>query len=143
MDKQKTCQERINDSLESTMEDLEILFELYNSGSEEDHEDLGNLYEYGLGFDYVQDSENNYGNYFRYQLSWGGPSSEFRIYANKINNNWTWAVYRIEYVFMDWFDGATRTLYDSKKELITEIFQSFFVDSGAADSEYNKVIGED
>jgi hypothetical protein len=34
--------------------------------------------------------------YYRIQFSWGGPSDELRIYHD-----------RVEYRFMDWFDGAS------------------------------------
>lgn len=55
-------------------------------------------HEYGLSFDYVDgDGEH----FFRYQISWGGPSSEFRFFANH-----DLTVYRVEFWYMDWFDGA-------------------------------------
>ena len=54
--------------------------------------------EYGLCFDYVElgtfgDQENDY---FRYQLSYGGPSEEIRFYDNGA----------VEFVFLDWFVGC-------------------------------------
>lgn len=52
--------------------------------------------EYGLSFDYVELDEDTEQDYFRYQLSWGGPSSEIRFYDNGA----------IEYVYMDWFCGV-------------------------------------
>ena len=39
--------------------------------------------------------------YYRLQLSWGGPSDEFRIYTD-MNKK----IHDIEYWYMDWFDGA-------------------------------------
>ena len=41
--------------------------------------------------------------YWRFQLSWGGPSDEFRIYTVSED---TKDIEHIEYWFMDWFDGA-------------------------------------
>jgi len=104
-------------------------------------EDLGNMYEYGLAFDYVAPGtfDNQDEGYFRYQLSWGGPSDEFRIYADK-RGQYSWSVYKLEYWFMDWFDGAKRHLRGTDRELVEEIFQSFFVDSGSAEAEYEKAI---
>ena len=55
--------------------------------------------------DGVQAEQENSGNYWRLQLSWGGPSDEFRIYWNIENG-----IYRIDYWFLDWYDGAKITL---------------------------------
>lgn len=52
--------------------------------------------EYGLSFNYVELDEDTEQDYFRYQLSWGGPSDEIRFYDNGA----------IEYVYMDWFCGV-------------------------------------
>ena len=55
------------------------------------------LNSYSLCFDYVdgvQAEQENSGNYWRLQLSWGSPSDE----------------YRIDYWFLDWYDGAKITL---------------------------------
>ena len=54
--------------------------------------------DYPLSFDYVEantftDQEEGY---FRYQISWGGPQEELRIFENGT----------IEFWFLDWFDGA-------------------------------------
>ena len=106
-------------------------------GNEDEVEDLGTLNEYGLCFDYVapQTFDDQDEGYFRYQLSWGGPSDEFRIYAERIKE-YRWSVYRIEYWFMDWFDGAPLTLYNEERKFIEEIFTSYFVDCGSADQVY-------
>ena len=105
--------------------------------------DLGNMYEYGLCFDYVapltfRDQEEGY---FRYQLSWGGPSDEFRIYANR-RDRYHWTIYKLEYWFLDWFDGAFRHLRGTDRELLEDIFDAFFVSSGSVDVEYKKAMEE-
>jgi hypothetical protein len=92
--------------------------------------ELGNLYEYGLCFDYVGPERGRPG-YFRYQLSWGGPSDEFRIYAEKISE-WQWTVWKIEYFFQDWFDSAHKVLTGDDLNLIEEIFEQFFASCGTA-----------
>lgn len=51
--------------------------------------------QYGLSFDYVELDKDTEQDYFRYQLSYGGPSDEIRFYDNGA----------IEYVFLDWFCG--------------------------------------
>ncbi len=57
----------------------------------------------GLCFDYVDPNTFNdqKEGYWRWQLSWGGPGDEFRIYINPDKS-----VHRIEYWYLDWFDGA-------------------------------------
>jgi hypothetical protein len=84
---------------------------------------LGKLEDYALCFDYVapdtfQDQEEGY---FRYQLSWGGPSDEFRFYVDGKSR-------RIEYWFMDWFDGAS--LLCSDNEIVTRLW-AWLRDTGA------------
>ena len=61
----------------------------------------------GLCFDYVDPDTftNQKEGYWRWQLSWGGPGDEFRIYVNPDKS-----VHRIEYWYLDWFDGAHVTL---------------------------------
>jgi len=103
------CRDKVAESLESTMEDLTQLWDAYCSG-EEEVEDLGTFCEYGLCFDYVaagtfNDQETGY---FRYQLSWGGPSTEFRFYTDAELD-----LYKIEYWFLDWFDGAKKIVTNS------------------------------
>ncbi len=58
--------------------------------------------DYGLSFDFQEGEINEEAGdytkepYFRYQLSWGGPSEEVRFYENG----------QIEFVYMDWFCGC-------------------------------------
>jgi len=103
----RSCLDRVQDEWEDRRTDLAAIL-----GIEEDEgrlEDLGLdpedpfLGEYGLAFDYVpagtfQDQGEGY---FRYQLSWGGPADELRFYADP-----DLRVYKIEYWFLDWSDGA-------------------------------------
>jgi len=62
------------------------------------YDEVGNFYDYGLAFDYVE--LGTFGDqtedYFRFQLSWGGPSDEVRFYDDGT----------IEYVYLDWFSGV-------------------------------------
>jgi hypothetical protein len=53
-----------------------------------------------LSWDYVE-GEGRKAGYYRLQLSWGGPSDEFRIYVNQDKE-----IDIIEYWYMDWFDSA-------------------------------------
>jgi hypothetical protein len=114
-----SCEDRIEDSLNRTLETLKELWEGYCSGEEGKDEEFFN---YGLCFDYVapdtfSDQEEGY---FRYQLSYGGPSTEFRFYVNP-----DFRCHRVEYVYLDWFDGATRRLYDENKAFMLDIWEFF------------------
>lgn len=66
------------------------------------------FYEYGLSFDYV--APNTFNDqpegYIRYQLSWGGPSEEFRFYVSPSCNEYDNPYYRAEFWYLDWFGGA-------------------------------------
>ena len=68
------------------------------------YHEYSDLFEYinqtALSWDYV-DGEGRDSGYYRLQLSYGGPSDEFRIYVNRDKE-----IDIIEYWFMDWFDGA-------------------------------------
>jgi hypothetical protein len=62
------------------------------------------LYNQFLCFDFVAPftfGEDQKAGYWRLQISWGGPSSEFRIYADENLN-----ICAVEYWYMDWYDGA-------------------------------------
>ena len=64
--------------------------------------------DYGLGFDYVEPDtwKDQTEGYFRYQLSWGGPSEEFRFYVSPVAEGQQFIPYKIEFWFMNWFDSA-------------------------------------
>ena len=56
-----------------------------------------------LSWDYVEPYtfDDQREGYYRLQLSWGGPSDEFRIYTD-MNKT----IHEIEYWYLDWGDGA-------------------------------------
>ena len=92
------------DKYEDATEGEQIALEAFNedvSGYEDFFDYINN---YGLCFDYVErgtftDQERGY---FRFQLSWGGPSDEFRIYVDYDKQ-----ITHIDYWFLDWGDGAS------------------------------------
>jgi hypothetical protein len=117
-----TCELRVDRRLEGRLDDLRQLWRAYCEGKEEESGDLGTFTEYGLCFDYVTaltftDQKEAY---FRYQLSWGGPSEEFRFFVNP-----DLSCHRIEYWFLDWFDGANRVLSGDDESLMLEIWEWF------------------
>lgn len=158
MNKQPTCEERVDERLAHTLKVVRVLLLAETAGvdmdnvreSETSHcfvcetspgttsqhmsyvlcrdcidvlENCGPLSTYGLCFDYVPSHmfEGQRNAYFRWQLSWGGPSDEFRFYANP-----DISIHRIEYWFLDWFDGAYRTLEGNDFELLEKVFDIFY-----------------
>ena len=105
------CSDRIKDAWKSRKSDLKKC--LYDPSEEHD------ICEYGLDFTYVP-KEGKSKDYFRYQLSWGGPSDELRMYEGS----------KTVYVFMDWFDGAE--LKVSKSGVIKDL-RDWFDESGLLD----------
>lgn len=118
----KNCKEKVGAALQSRFEDIEKLWNLWKEDSEASDPDLGNFNEYGLAFDYVAPGSFNdqKQGYFRYQISYGGPSEEFRFFTDE-----NFRPYRIEFWYLDWFDGAKQVLRGKKLELLEEIFEDF------------------
>lgn len=117
---EKTCAERVEGALASRLEDLRALWgahwdEVSGRSGTDEVEGLGSIYEYGLCFDYVDPGtfgdQQPYG-FWRYQISCGGPSGEFRL----------WGGGRIEFRYHDWFDGAGVDLLGDDLRLLKEIF---------------------
>ena len=120
-DEQKSCKERVAEHLKSRLSDLRRLWAAYEKGKEE-VEDIGSIYDYGLCFDYVAPGtfHDQRRGYFRYQISWGGPSDEFRFYCDENLD-----VQRVEYWFLDWFDGAKKILHGEREALLLKYFEWF------------------
>ena len=84
----KSCEERIQNEWKSRQQDLEK----YGTDFE------------ALSFDYVPPNtfDKQPEGYWRWQFSWGGPGDELRGYVNEHKE-----LHRLEYWFLDWFDGAS------------------------------------
>ena len=83
--------------LESRKEDF-LRYMNDNKVFDEGNEENPPFYEYGLSFDYVElgTFSDQQEDYFRYQLSWGGGSEEFRYYDDGT----------IIFVYLDWNCGV-------------------------------------
>ena len=110
-------QDKFNDT-EATYKEAREFFEEYQDATEGEQiamkvfdkhrgdyfHEYDDMFDYinqtALSWDYV-DSEGRKAGYYRLQLSWGGPSDEFRIYVDQDKD-----IDVIEYWYMDWFDGA-------------------------------------
>lgn len=136
---EQPCKKRWLSHKNQRISTLKKLWKAYCEGEDSAYykkidEEYGNLFEYGLCFDYVAPgtfTDQNEG-YWRYQLSYGGPSDEFRFYASGLNGG----CYRIEYVFLDWYDGSVRGLKGKDLEFLEEIW-TWFRDSGMVENTYN------
>ncbi len=93
--------------------------------------------EYGLSFDYVRAGtfEDQDAGYFRYQLSYGGPSEEIRFYVDPEHN-----LVKAEFWLLDWFTGSC--IDCTKQETIGAIWQ-FFKDIEASKDAYEQSINSD
>ena len=101
-------------AFESRMADIR---KMYKNGGSAELDDSGyatKLNEYGLGIDFVpaHTFEGQTQGYTRYQISWGGPSEEFRVFT---------VVPRVEFWYMDRFDGAHITLNQKDANIIRDI----------------------
>jgi len=56
---------------------------------------------------------------YRVQLSTGGPGDDFYLYVDPEDRT----IERIEYAFLDWFDGARRELRGDDFETVRDFFQ--------------------
>lgn len=133
MDTQITCKQRVKAELRKEIDSLKSLFESYQRG-EETTADGESFHEHGLSFDYVSAGtfEGQKEGYFRYQISWGGPSDEFRFYTDP-----GFSLHRVDYWFLDWNDGAKITLKGNDLELLEEIFEHF-KDCGTVEYVFNQ-----
>ena len=108
-ERDKTCEERVEKEFEKTMKDIRTLW----NAEDQETEELGSLCDYGLCIDKVEAGtfEGQREDYIRYQISWGGPADEFRVYKNG----------EVEYWFLDWFDGACVQVCGDDAEIIKDI----------------------
>lgn len=129
-----SCKERVGAAYHSRFADIRKLWELYKKDPELSDEDCGKWDEYGLSFDYVAPDtfKNQRRGYFRYQISYGGPSEEIRTHCDE-NFNMT----RAEFWFLDWFDGAKRNVTGKNLETWKEIWEDFR-DVGLLEYEHKK-----
>jgi len=115
------CANQVQERFQAVEDDFKKASEFYNKYEEategekialklfyEDQSGYEDFFDYvnnyGISFDYVEKNtfEDQERGYFRFQLSWGGPSEEFRIYVDYDKQ-----ITHIEYWFLNWGDGAS------------------------------------
>ena len=123
--KQLTCEQRVKDYYNDTLKTICDMLKGKAEDYPKDSDPYRLLNEYGLGIDYVQagtftDQEIGY---IRWQLSWGGPSDEFRFYLNNQGQPRS-----IEYWFLDWFDGAMEFVTGEDFQTLLECWDMLLMD---------------
>ena len=108
----KKCKDLVKENFNERIKDIKTLFYAENNETEE----LGHLYKYGLCIDRVEAGtfKDQQAPYKRYQLSWGGPADEFRLYDNG----------KVEYWYLDWYDGAKIDVEGTDAEIVKNIIQN-------------------
>ena len=135
------CKDKVQDSLKNLLNDwllasvycgqnkeqlkLNWLKQGHDIDVVEDYIQYDSLFDYvnqtALSWDFVEAntfSDQKVG-YYRLQLSYGGPSTEFRVYTDKDLN-----IDRIEYWYFDWFDGAS-VVVDSSNSIVVDLIEQF------------------
>ena len=136
---QRKCKDRIDDHFKRTVDNYQKAKDFFDTpkdqrATNDEYESYEGFEDYvsqsGLSFDYVTPyTFKDQGTpYYRFQMSWGGPSDEFNIYTDSSKN-----IQKIEYWFKDWFDGASLDCTDNK--LVNEIC-SWFVEGASYPHEY-------
>jgi hypothetical protein len=114
--KSKTCADMIDRKYERRHYQFNDAYEKMSSENPEiytEYKDYSDFWDYLnqniLDYSYVE--ENTFNDqpegYWRLQFSWGGPSDEIRYYTDEKDK-----IKKINYVYMDWFDGASLTVRD-------------------------------
>ena len=136
--KQPTCKELVNEKFNQVEQDYQEAqkyfdkLDLLSNDEQEQYKtkDKYNKFFYcedffdyvnsnALSWDWVDAEDEKNPGYFRLQLSWGGPSDEFRIYT--IGD--TLDIDCINYHYMDWFDGASIPVFEDS--ISWEVCQMF------------------
>jgi len=109
-EREKKCEERIDNHLESTILDFtHALHEEWQDG--EEYEDFIEwLNSYCLNY-----ASDPHFRAMKLELSWGGPSDFFLFFDDGT----------IEYHFQDWGDGAKRELYGNDLEIMSEVYDEY------------------
>ena len=134
-DREKKCSEIVEKKYQERLEEFERAkrffditdnlasdekgdLETYLNDEAQDFNNYSDFFDYynqaGLGFDYVEAGtfKDQRAGYYRWQLSWGGPSQEFKLFDNG----------DLEFWHLDWFDGAK---VDVEDEIFEDIMKNF------------------
>ena len=142
---ERKCKDRIGDHFQRTVDNYQKAKDFFDTpkdqraakhfpNTRDEFEGYEDFFDYvnqsGLSFDYVTPYtfKDQGEGYYRFQMSWGGPSDEFNVYTDSSKN-----IQKIEYWFKDWFDGAS--LDCTNNNLVNDIC-SWFVEGALYPHEY-------
>ena len=113
MSELESIERRAQSAYQSRRDELAEIFrrmdqQLDNDPERED-EAMTEWHNYGLSFDYVEPFtfDNQRDGYWRFQISWGGPSEELRAWYDSEDN-----LRALEFWFLDWGEGAMVDVID-------------------------------
>lgn len=134
----QTCADRIGEHLQSRIADFNDLLRLGSAYGDEMTDDLREAAE-RVEIDASDSTEDlaesaqdkrfemplsvESKTIYEIVLSTGGPHDEFQVTVNSDNE-----VESVEYVFMDWFDGARKTLSGDDERTALEFLSAFLPD---------------
>lgn len=123
------CKDKVKDSFKRSFNTIKTLYDAYLDGQEY-VENLGSINEYSLSFDYVPKGtfSDQRLSFFRYQICYGGPSTEYRFFIDG-----ELKPYKIEYWYLDWFDGAYHKLSGKAFDYMSDFFIEYL---GCGDTDY-------
>lgn len=136
-----SCEQRIEQAMTNRMADIKAMLDAYPDYAKDDQGyEIGNFEEFGLEFNYVEGhTDYNDGEaYWRFLISTGGPSEEIRFYATSSPQGWR--LHTAEFWFLDWFDGAGRTLSADQFHTARRVWD-WFKDAGSVQAAYEKAMG--
>ena len=95
--------EKYENATEGEQIALKVIDRHYGNDFHEYEDFIDYVNQTSLSWDYVEPFtfDDQREGYYRLQLSWGGPSDEFRIYTDSSKT-----IHDIEYWYLDWYDGA-------------------------------------
>lgn len=130
MSDEQNCAELVGGMWMRTREDLEAYMGMRNP--ERGDDERGPFNEYALCFDYVAPHtfENQELGYWRYQMSFGGPSDEIRFWGDSAGSFW-----KAEYWYLDWYDGAHKLV---TREPTIKWLWGYLVETGAVKHAYEE-----
>ncbi len=103
MNKQLSCEEKIDQELNSRIKDFK------NALNNED-DFIEWLNDYALAYE-----DDPHYRAKKLELSYGGPADGFRFFEDGT----------IQYYYQDWFDGAIRTLYGEDYKIMLEVYENY------------------
>ena len=125
METEKKCRDIVREAKQGRMDEIRQMWEAVhkNGATDAEREDAETTWsEYGLSFDYVPAGtfSGQRAGFFRFQISWGGPSEEIRFKAGPDFN-----LISADFWYLDWFDGARSRITGADLDAIREIWEDW------------------